>query len=128
MVQTKKLPLQNRGSRLRDTISRHFEHINCSRQYLTHLANVHPSQYVALVSKCIPQEVALEITAHVIDLGAEILRAQSNLARLNADMVDITPTLEPPLTVPPSTLSPPTEQPLTHTARVQHNTAVTRDT
>jgi len=74
--------------RLRDTIATHFERIERDKRYLSMLAIQHPQVYCALVAKVIPQQVAVDVTHHVIDLGALMIEAHATLRELR----DITPT------------------------------------
>lgn len=83
-----------RGMRLRDTIANHFERIESSRNYLTTLALNHPQVYCALVAKVIPQQVAVDVTHHAVDLGQLMLDAHATLRTLR----DVTP--QAPLTSP----------------------------
>ncbi len=75
------------GVKVRNSIARHFAHLNDAphdKKYLTVLSRDHPASYVALVSKVIPQQAQIEITAHAVDLGAAMLEASTRLAEFNA--------------------------------------------
>ena len=76
-----------RGMRLRDTIANHFEKMERDRSYLTRLALESPSVYCALVAKVIPQQVAVDVTHHAVDLGQLMLDAHATLRTLR----DVTP-------------------------------------
>ena len=94
-----------RGMRLRDTIAKHFERIERDKKYLSMLAMQHPQVYCALVGKVIPQQVAVDVTVQVIDLGAEIVAAHKTLADMRANMaaldtIDHVPLVGPPPPVP----------------------------
>jgi len=56
-----------------------------------------PALYVQLIAKTMPASVAVEITAHVLNLGEAMRDAQSRLevyqsTLIDPPMIDITPT------------------------------------
>ena len=87
------------GVLVRDIIARHFLQITREdgrgKNYLTRLANEHPSSYVALINRICPQvqQVNVAVEHHAIDLGQAMLEASQRLAAAQAtlNMIDVTP-------------------------------------
>ncbi len=82
--------------RLRDTLACHFERMERDKRYLSMLAMQHPAVYCNLIARIIPTQVAVDVTHHVIDLGAEIVAAHKTLADMRArvlapDVIDHVP-------------------------------------
>jgi hypothetical protein len=91
-----------RGMKLRDTIAGHFERMERDKRYLSMLAMQHPQVYCALVAKVIPQQVAVDVTHHVIDLGQLMLDAHATLKELRTlpPAIDNAPLASPALSPP----------------------------
>jgi hypothetical protein len=93
---------------IKDAVERAFTRKNVDGEYLETLADTHPAVFCALVAKCIPQAVAVDVHHHAVNLGTEMQRAADNLARLNKQpdtpaMIDVTP--DTPDNVSPVTVS-----------------------
>jgi hypothetical protein len=62
--------------------------------YLNTLARDHPSSYVALVTKTVPQQARLDVAVeHTVDLGQAMLEASKRLADAQSalNIIDVTP-------------------------------------
>jgi hypothetical protein len=88
---------------VKDAVEHAFRKKN-QQGYLLWLADEHPSVFCALVAKCIPTQLAVDVNHHALNLGVEMARASERLARLNA-----APILEHIVT--PDTPSPGTPDP-----------------
>ena len=65
-------------------VAKHFQTQASAHKYLDKLAKDHVSVYVGLVSKVIPQAVAIDITTHAVDLGAAMVAATERLQAYRA--------------------------------------------
>ena len=76
---------------IKDSVEIAFGRANKGGRYLAWLAAEHPAVFISLVSRCIPQAVAVDINIHALDLGQEMHKAAATLARLNdrALMIDV---------------------------------------
>ena len=59
-------------------------------RYLLRLADENPAIFCALVAKCIPATVAVDVKV-ALDLGAAMLKNEQSLQRLNAPTIDSEP-------------------------------------
>lgn len=67
---------------IKSAIESAFRQKNGKRNaYLLKLADDHPAIFCALVAKCVPNQVALDVKIQ-LDLGAAMLRAEENVKRL----------------------------------------------
>ena len=90
---------------IKEAVETAFTRKNKGGRYLSRLADDHPAVFCALVAKCIPQAVAVDVHHHAVNLGAEMQRAADTLARLNQPMmIDITPDSVSPDSVSPVTV------------------------
>ena len=85
---------------IKDAVQRCFEQVNINNAYLLDLAENEKPLFVSLISKCIPNQVALDVQIS-LDLGAAMIENQLNLDRLqviegNVLGTDDNPTNEPP--------------------------------
>lgn len=83
------------GVLVRDTIAIHFMRMHRDHNYLNTLARDHPSSYVALVTKTVPQQARLDVAVeHTVDLGQAMLEASKRLADAQSalNIIDVTPT------------------------------------
>jgi|TARA_R110000822_G_scaffold59204_10_gene147821 hypothetical protein len=82
------------GVLVRDTIAIHFMRMHRDHNYLNTLATEHPSAYVSLVTKTVPQTARLDVAVeHTVDLGQAMLEASQRLAAAQAtlNLIDVTP-------------------------------------
>ena len=95
---------------IKDAVEIAFGKKNQGGHYLAWLADEHPAVFVNLVSRCIPQAVAIDIHTTIVDLGSEMRIAAETLARLNRPpMIDVTPdTVTPDAPDTPDTVTPDT--------------------
>ena len=63
---------------VKDAVERAFSRVNGGGEYLIWLSREHPACFVALVSKCIPATVAVDVRL-AFDLGSEMLEANNRL-------------------------------------------------
>ena len=66
---------------IKDAVQRCFEQVNINNAYLLDLAENEKPLFVSLISKCIPNQVALDVQIS-LDLGAAMIKNQLNLDRL----------------------------------------------
>ena len=87
---------------IKEAVETAFTRKNKGGRYLSRLADDHPAVFCALVAKCIPQAVAVDVHHHAVNLGLEMQRAGETLARLNAPgLIDVTPDSVAPDSVTP---------------------------
>lgn len=70
---------------VKHAVKRAFQSINNNDKYLKNLAKAHPSVFCSLLAKCIPQEVAVDVSHTVINLNSALELADSRILQLNAD-------------------------------------------
>ena len=58
--------------------------------YLLRLADENPAIFCALVAKCIPNQVALDVKVQ-LDLGAAMLANERSVSRLNGPIIENAP-------------------------------------
>jgi len=89
---------------VKDAVERAFNSVNHDGEYLIHVARSDPKTFLAIVARCIPAAVAVNVSTHAINLGREMLLAQEKLKqfnRLEHKVIDITPETPAPDTVKP---------------------------
>ena len=74
---------------IKDAVQRCFEQVNINNAYLLDLAENEKPLFVSLISKCIPNQVALDVQIS-LDLGAAMLQSQANIDRMQV----ISPVIE----------------------------------
>ena len=79
---------------IKDAVEHAFSTVNRDGQYLVNLSKEHPQVFCALVSKCIPAAVAVDVKIHAIDLGNAMLEASQRLKDFNAKTIEHTPNTE----------------------------------
>tara|TARA_R110000751_G_scaffold195686_2_gene301072 strand:- start:120 stop:590 length:471 start_codon:yes stop_codon:yes gene_type:complete len=92
-----------KGSKGRRTIAINEAVENCFRMenkngaYLKRLAAMeNPALFVTLLAKCIPQAIAIDVTAHALDLGLAMREAQDRLNALHGKTVTVEDITEQP--------------------------------
>ena len=75
---------------IKDAVEHAFSTVNRDGQYLVTLSKEHPQVFCALVSKCIPTAVAVDVKHH-IDLGNAMLEASQRLKDFNLKTIEHTP-------------------------------------
>ena len=75
---------------IKDAVQRCFEQVNINNAYLLDLAENEKPLFVSLISKCIPNQVALDVQIS-LDLGSAMLENERNLQRLNSVTIDNEP-------------------------------------
>jgi len=94
-----------------------FSIVNKDNAYLLDLASNDKPLFVALLNKCIPQAVAIDIKHHALDLGLAIRQGKERLNIIdvtpdkvvdvipNQPIVKVEPDTAPPVTVAPDSVS-----------------------
>ncbi len=90
------------GAQLTKLISSHFHALNHDGEYLDTLASLHPGIYASLVAKVLPQAIAIDITAQVIDLGAAMRESDARLIAFKQSMPQIVEHVAVGLEKPPA--------------------------
>ena len=70
---------------VKEAVEHAFNKVN-GEGYLVWLSKENPSAFCSLVSKCIPQQVAVDVGITVIDLGSALAASRANLERLTQEI------------------------------------------
>jgi hypothetical protein len=92
---------------IKDAVQRCFETVNIDNAYLLDLAVNEKTLFVSLISKCIPNQVALDIKVQ-LDLGQAMIENQANLDRMKV----IAPVIENEVGTEPDSPKIPEPKPL----------------